>query len=143
MPTSDSTAFSLETAQNLLRQFICIERLPADAIPDRSPVRQALFMVREHSDHQIFGICADTLEQAIATLTSYLNALGYETAPSLTALPAIAGPAYLKYNPKTARCHADTYIGEHRGVLVSCQSAYDGDVNETFGHLPLDLFHMG
>jgi len=37
-------------------------------------------------------------------------------------------------------CYMKPYEGLHRVVLVACQSTYDGDVNETFGHLPLDLF---
>jgi hypothetical protein len=93
--------------------------------------------MRDHSDYQILGVCADTAEQAIAALHTYLQAFG------LTDLPvpaAIAGVVYLKYNPKTGLCYLKPYEGEHRGVLVSCQSAYDGDVNETFGHFPLDLF---
>jgi hypothetical protein len=139
MSASNSTVLTPDAAQKLLRRFICIQQ-PGAVMPDRPLVRQALLLVREHSDYQIFGICADTLEQAIAALTAYLNALGYEAVPDLETLPPVEGAAYLKYNPKTARCHTDTYIGDHRGVLVSCQSAYDGDVNETFGHLPLDLF---
>ncbi|NES92001.1 DUF1824 family protein, partial [Okeania sp. SIO2B9] len=36
--------------------------------------------------------------------------------------------------------HLESYIGEYRGVLVSCQSAEDTGINGTYGHLPLDLF---
>jgi hypothetical protein len=105
---------------------------------DFAQVRQALFQVVEHSDYQIFGICADSAPQAARALKSYLMVLGYSNLPDLLPLPD--SPTYLKFNPKSGRLHADTYVGEHRGVLVSCQSAYDGDVNETFGHLPLGLF---
>ncbi|HEY9658957.1 MAG TPA: DUF1824 family protein [Allocoleopsis sp.] len=45
----------------------------------------------------------------------------------------------MKFNPNASSCYADSYTGEHRGVLVSCQSADDG-INEMYGHLPLDLF---
>lgn len=133
----DSGTLSLEAAIALLRQFLCVDRLPPEQIPANSLVQQALHQVREHSDYQIFGICADSTTVAIAALHSYLAALDYAERPTTE---AIAGPVYLKFNPQTGRCHLDTYTGDHRGVLVSCQSADDGDVQETFGHLPLDLF---
>jgi hypothetical protein len=100
-------------------------------------VRESLLLVANHSDYQIFGVCADTAVEAAATLRAYLSALSYEEMPEIS---AIEGPVYVKFNPKTGRCHTDPYSSVHRGVLVSCQSAYDGDVNETFGHLPLNLF---
>ncbi|MBM0741907.1 DUF1824 family protein [Phormidium sp. CLA17] len=128
---------NLEAAQTLLRQFICIEQVPADQIPTSEAIRSAVCQVRDRSDYQIFGICADTASQAIATLHHYLAALGYSARPQPD---AIAGSVYLKFNPKTDRCHLDIYTGTHRGVLVSCQSADDEDVNETYGHLPLNLF---
>jgi hypothetical protein len=141
--TSQSPPLTLDEAQRLLRQFTCLDRLPpTESLPTYDQVRHALLQVREHSDYQIFGICADGLESASLALLTYLRALGYEDQPQLSAanVAAATGPVYVKYNAKNGRCHVDTYGGEHRGVLVSCQSAYDGDVNETFGHLPLDLF---
>ncbi len=133
----DTSSLTRAEAIALLRQFICIDRLPPAQIPAKPVIRQALQQVREHSDYQILGICADTTEAAIAALHTYLAGLDYPERPTPD---AIAGPVYLKFNPKTGLCHLDTYVGTHRGVLVSCQSAYDGDVQETFGHLPLDLF---
>lgn len=106
-------------------------------MPPSAAVQQALHLVREHSDYQILGICAETTTQAIAALHSYLTAFGYTKLPQPT---QIEGVVYLKYNPITGLCYVKPYQGSHRGVLVSCQSAYEGDVNETFGHLPLDLF---
>ena len=100
-------------------------------------VREALLLMRDQSDYQILGICADTAHQAIAALHAYLQAFGFSDLPQ----PApIEGVVYLKHNPKTGLCYMKPYEGSHRGVLVACQSAYEGDVNETFGHLPLDLF---
>lgn len=126
-----------ETAQKLLRQFLCVDQLHQDQIPGKEEVQTALLFMREHSDYQILGICANSAEDAIAALYSYLIAFGLSK-PSQPAL--VHGAVYLKYNPKTGLCYMKPYEGTHRGVLVSCQSAYDGDVNETFGHLPLDLF---
>ncbi|MDX2230778.1 MAG: DUF1824 family protein [Leptolyngbyaceae cyanobacterium bins.349] len=125
------------TAIALLRQFICIDQMPVERMPAKATVQQAILLMRDHSDYQILGICADTAAVAIAALHSYLKAFGFSELPQPE---AIAGVVYLKYNPKTGLCYLKPYEGEHRGVLVSCQSAYDEDVNETFGHLPLDLF---
>ncbi|XGV97013.1 MAG: DUF1824 family protein [Leptolyngbya sp. BL-A-14] len=136
MTTLDSGNLTVEAAQTVLRQFLCVERSPGTT-PEAALVRQALLLVAAHSDYQILGICADTVEQATIALQSYLAALGYKTIPEVTLLE---GPVYVKFNPKTNRCHVAPYMGSYHGVLVSCQSAYDGDVNETFGHLPLDLF---
>jgi hypothetical protein len=124
-------------ATTLLRQYTCIDRLPPEQIPDAQTTRDALMLVREHSDYQILGICAESLAAGQAALHSYLTALGYQFKPEV---PAIDGPIYIKYNPKRRSCHSDKYVGEHRGVLVSCQSDYDEDINELFGHLPLNLF---
>ncbi len=131
----------IETACGLLRQFICTE--PAPETTNADLVRQAVRIVADHSDYQILGICADSLTDAAAALQHYAAALGYEIPAAIQPAaiqPAVVGPIYVKFNPKTMRCHTDSYIGVHRGVLLSCQSAYDRDVNETFGHLPLDLF---
>ncbi len=100
-------------------------------------IRQALLLVVSQSDYQILGICADTATPGILALKTYAQALGYPE-PNLN-LANIPGSVYIKYNPKTGLCYLDSYIGEHRGVLVSCQSA-SGGINQMFGHLPLDLF---
>ncbi|MBW4583053.1 MAG: DUF1824 family protein [Tildeniella nuda ZEHNDER 1965/U140] len=136
MPSLDSENLTLDSAQAVLKQFICVERSTA-AVPEAALVRQALLLVAAHSDYQILGICADTIAEATAALTAYLLALGYEAKPDV---PTLEGSVYVKFNPKSDRCHVAPYNGTHRGVLVSCQSAYDSDVNETFGHLPLELF---
>jgi hypothetical protein len=126
-----------DEAVKLLRLFTCIDRLTPDKIPDHATIRSALTIVRDHSDYQILGICADDQTQAKATLDSYIQAFGYKFFPEI---PPVEGAIYVKYNPKLRSCHSDAYIGEHRGVLVSCQSSYNDDINELFGHLPLDLF---
>jgi Domain of unknown function (DUF1824) len=141
-PTLATPDLSLEAALAALRQLVSDELLPTTPAPvvPSATLRAALALVREQSDYQIFGICADSIAQGQQALASYLTALGYGDAP---AVPAAEGPVYIKYNPKLQRCHSDAYTGHHRGVLVSCQSAYDGDISETFGHLPLDLFDAG
>jgi Domain of unknown function (DUF1824) len=131
---SDSMPLDRETAHQLLKQF---EKSGTKPSPDRTSIRQALLQVASQSDYQMLGVCADTLEQGIRALAGYAEALGYR--PNL-GLEAIEGAVYIKFNPTSAQCYATSYDGEHRGVLVSCQSAEEEDINEMYGHLPLDLF---
>jgi hypothetical protein len=125
-------------ATKLLRLYTCIDRLAPAQIPNPQTTRDALMLVREHSDYQILGICADSLTVGQTVLHQYLEALQYQFKPEV---PPIDGPIYIKYNPKRRSCHSAKYVGEHRGVLISCQSDFDEDINELFGHLPLDLFN--
>jgi hypothetical protein len=137
MTTFDPTSLTIATAQKLLRQFLCIERIPASVLANKATIRSALLLVAEASDYQIFGICADNATQAITALQNYLQALDY---PFPSERPEMAGSIYIKFNPHTRKFLAEPYTGQHRGVLISCQSADPNGINETFGHLPLDLF---
>ncbi len=138
MSSQASNNLTVQQAQDILRQFICLEREPSSPQLDYATVRDALRLVVDRSDYQIFGICADNTDQGQQALYSYLNALNRDERPDIVA--ATSDSVYIKYNPKTGLCRAEPYTGNHRGVLVSCQSAYDDDINETFGHLPIDLF---
>ena len=137
MPTPNSTQLTLQEAQELLKQFNCIENKSINSESEKDLIRQALLLLTEHSDYQILGICADTAVQGLSALKTYSEALGYQ--PNLNLTP-IDGSVYLKFNPKSGLCYLDSYTGNHRGVLVSCQSAYADGINEMYGHLPLDLF---
>jgi hypothetical protein len=134
---SNSEELTVKAAQQLLRQFMCIDLGASAEGLDHDQVQAALQLVAKASEYQILGVCADDIATGTQALYAYLTALGYEEKPEV---PEIEGAIYIKYNPRLNRCHAEGYIGEHRGVLVSCQSAYEEDINETFGHLPLDLF---
>lgn len=123
-------------ADRLLKQFDGLSPLQSAQI-DRDLVRAALRQVVAQSDYQIFGVCADSLDQASLALQGYTTALGYHPQCNL---PPLAGSVYLKYNPRSGLCYADTYRGEHRGVLVSCQSAEPEGLNQMYGHFPLDLW---
>ncbi|MBC7825617.1 MAG: DUF1824 family protein [Candidatus Parcubacteria bacterium] len=136
--SSQVSSLTIQTAQELLRQFICLDREPSSPELDYATVREALFLMVDRSDYQIFGICADNASKGQQALHSYLAALQRDERPEVQATTDDA--VYVKYNPKTGLCRAEPYTGNHRGVLVSCQSAYDDDINETFGHLPIDLF---
>jgi Domain of unknown function (DUF1824) len=124
-------------AHRLLKQWDCTAQ-PQPSDTERDAIHKALILLTKHSDYQILGICADSAGQGIQALNDYAIALSLPIPESWPNLPP--GPVYLKLNPKLGRCYADTYPGEHRGVLVSYQSAYDDGINEMYGHLPLDLF---
>ena len=127
---SDALANDLEAACRLLRQS------QADSPPSPA-LQQALKRVTESSDLQILGICVDSLTRGRQVLAAYAAALAL---PQPTAEFAdLAGAVYVKFNPR-GQCYASPYNGSERGVLVSCQSAEESDVNELFGPLPLDLF---
>lgn len=145
MSTSNHPVLSLKQAHQFLKQFDCPtpakgigeEANTADLQGNQLYTRRALLLVAHQSDYQIFGVCADSLGQGYAALERYANALGYESKLSFT---PITGAVYLKFNPKSGLCYADQYMGDRRGVLISCQSADMNGLNEIYGHLPLDLF---
>jgi Domain of unknown function (DUF1824) len=105
-------------------------------------LREALGALSALADYQIFGICADTTTQAALVLESYLKALDQELPmPEIESTESLATTGiYLKFNPRTARCHADVYTGAERGVIVSFHSPEFGEINDTYGNLPLDLY---
>jgi hypothetical protein len=137
MSTQNSTCLSIEAAQRILAPFNCKQPKSVNSEEEKALVRQALLLLTRMSDYQILGICADNLAQGLLALETYSQSLGYEATLDS---PAIEGSVYIKFNPKTGLCYLDSYAGHHRGVLVSCQSAYDEGINEMYGHLPLDLF---
>jgi len=120
----------LEAACQLLRQS------RADS-PPSAALQQALQQVAQSSDLQILGICVDSLATGRQVLAAY--AAGLNLPPPTSAFADLAGAVYVKFNPG-GQCYASPYSGSERGVLVSCQSAEESDVNELFGPLPLDLF---
>jgi hypothetical protein len=137
MSTQNSTPLTISAAEALMKPFNCISVQPVVSDSEKEKLRQALALLAEHSDYQIFGICANTAAQGLSALKTYAQALGYQ--PNLDLTP-IEGAVYIKYNGNSGLCYIDSYTGEHRGVLVSCQSSFEGGINEMYGHLPLDLF---
>lgn len=145
---SSPTVLTLAEADRLLKQFSCLKPADNQSEQDGSGddssdgssdrlLRQALLQVVAESDYQMLGICADSIEQGQKALVSYAKALGYSS--SLEVQP-IDGPVYIKFNSRAMSCYASPYEGEHRGVLVSCQSPDGEGINEMYGHLPIDLF---
>lgn len=137
MSVQNLSNLTVQEAHKILKVFDCLRIDSSEDAPDKDSIRQALLLVSELSDNQILGVCADTTEQGIKALKTYATALGYEVNKNLA---PIDGSVYIKFNPKTNLCYLNPYIGEHRGVLVSCQSANEDGINEMYGHLPLDLF---
>jgi hypothetical protein len=103
----------------------------------KAAIFNALTIVLDESEYQLLGICAESHNEGMLALQQYLVAFGEEDHPTCT---DPGKPLYIKYNTKTQTCYSEPYDGHHRGVIVSCQSNYDDGVNETFGHLPLNLF---
>lgn len=137
MEASSSASLTFSEAHQLLKQFDCVTPLSHLAPPERAQLQQALLLVASQSDYQMLGICADSLKTGQAALETYTQALGYSFDSELT---PIEGAVYIKFNPKAGSCYVSSYEGEHRGVLVSCQSANETGHNEMYGHLPLNLF---
>ena len=137
MTTQNSNNLNIQSAQLLLKPFNCLEPKSITSESEKALIRQALLLLAEHSDYQILGICADTTEQGLLALTTYSTALGYD--PKLD-FATVEGAIYLKFNPNTGLCYLESYTGTHRGVLVSFQSSEVGDINDMYGHFPLNLF---
>jgi hypothetical protein len=132
---------NLENALKLLHSFSCTPAKQIMSEAEKEELRQAICMVVELSEWENLGICAETTDQAIATLNSYLKALGYEP---ITAIEEIlseksANAVYLKYNSQKNTHYLDSYSGGYRGVLISCQGEND-QITGTYGHFPLDLY---
>lgn len=125
----------IDTAMDASNLLSSVNKLPAEL--SRELVYEALTLVLDGSEYQLIGICAENHAEGALALQQYLAAFGYEIEPTFV---DPGQPIYIKYNSKTEGCYAKPYDGDHRGVIISCQSSYDDDVNETFGHLPLDLF---
>lgn len=113
--------------------------------PNPSPIeseaiRTALASLAAQASYLTLGICAETATEAIAALNQYLAALNSDLAIEAAGLPAVGGAVYVKFNTRSQQLYGDRYGGSDRGVLVSTQGDYDGQICGTYGHFPLDLF---
>jgi hypothetical protein len=134
MSSADLSSLTPAEAHRILKQF---DGFGSTVSAPIALVKQSLLLLANRSEHQMLGVCADTLAQGIQALAHYSEALGYS--PDLNLNP-VAGAVYIKFNPMAGKCYASPYEGQHRGVLVSCQSSEEDGINEMYGHLPLDLF---
>ena len=134
------TEITVEQAQNILQQFSCTEIKPIESEAEKSLLQEALKLITSLSDYQNIGICAETVAEGLASLESYLKALGYEIPLDNANIPALEGSVYIKCNTNKQSYYFDSYKGEYRGVLVSCQSSVNDSISGTYGHFPLNLF---
>jgi uncharacterized protein with PIN domain len=137
--TMPETTESLTTKQTqaILAPFNCIEPKTIQTSAEKLAVQQAVLQLVKVTDNQIFGILADSLEQATQALNSYTQVIGHQPPAEIS---PCSDAVYLKFNPRSGLCYASPYTGEHRGVLISFQSDTADGLNEMCGHLPLDLF---
>lgn len=133
------TALTISEAQKILNSFSCTAVKTIESPIQKEKLRQALLLITGLSDSENLGVCADNAAQGFAALKSYLAALGYNANLKEVELSEAPEPIYIKYNTRKLSHYCDRYIGDYRGVLVSCQSE-DDEINGTYGHFPLDLF---
>lgn len=136
-----SDQLAIAEAEKILKEYSCLQIKTVDSISEKKTLQQALLTLAKNSDYQMLGVCADQLDAGKTALISYLQALGYTpNLPEQLVNNQIDGAIYIKFNGMKQTYHSDSYQGEYRGVLVSCQSSDPQMVNGTYGHLPLNLF---
>lgn len=133
-------SLTISNAQKILNEYTCLNLKSVQSADDKEKVHQALQTLIEASDYQLLGICANSPSEAMKALTAYLQVLGYAIPSDFKPNLEVAGAIYLKFNGLKQTCHLDSYQGDYRGVLISCQSSDPEGVNGTYGYLPLDLF---
>lgn len=141
MSTQNTHNLTVDEAEKILNEFTCQNLKLVESPEKKALTRAAILLLANFSDYQMLGICASASTEAFSALESYLEALGYHTTlMDYSTFNSIEGPVYLKFNGLRESYHLDSYTGEYRGVLVSCQSSDAAGINGTYGHLPLDLF---
>ncbi len=130
----------LTEARKILDQYSCTEQKSVNSQQEKEQLQTAIQQITKESEWENLGICANNTQEAIKALKDYLTALGYETnGVNLENISEVKAPVYIKFSTKQMALYQDTYTGEYRGVLVSCQ-AEDDLIAGVYGHLPLDLF---
>ncbi|MFZ4665337.1 MAG: DUF1824 family protein [Prochlorotrichaceae cyanobacterium] len=131
-------SIAIEPALTLLRDFSCLTPRIVASDEEKQALRQAISQVVQLSEWQNIGICADTIPQALQALVAYLTGLGANCIPEMPTDISVSTAIYLKYNSQKQSYYIDSYKGEYRGVLLSCQGSEE--VVGTYGYFPLDLF---
>lgn len=140
MSTPKPTTLSLEEAQQILKNFTCLDMQSLASPLQKQELRQAILLVASLSDYQMLGVCASSTDEGFLALKTYLTALGYQPVLDPKSAASFTNSVYIKFNTLKGSYYVDSYTGSYRGVLVSCQSASESGISETYGHLPLDLF---
>jgi hypothetical protein len=132
-----SNNLTINDAERILWELSDLDNETA-TLDHRSQICEALDYLTSQADYLIFGVCADTVAEALLVLKKYTSYFHYEL-PSGD-LPLINDGVYLKYNPRRPRYHCDSYKGNYRGVLLSFHTDFTDGYSGTHGHFPLDLF---
>jgi hypothetical protein len=133
-------SMTVERALAILKSYSCLEVKLVQSEADKKELQTAIKKIVDLSEYENLGICADSLELAFESLSNYLKALGYENALDIASLPPQEKAVYLKFNTQKNSHYLDSYDGDYRGVLISCQSE-DDKISGTYGYFPLDLFN--
>lgn len=133
---------TFEDAQKVLAGFNGLDMVPSLAPEQRVLIQRALQILAQNTDSCIFGVCADTLEQALNTLNQYATGLSYELpeGPDLRGNLNGNHGVYVKCNIQSGLFYASVYENKQRGVLLSYQSIEHPELVPLYGHLALDLF---
>lgn len=140
MSTQNHTALTFKTAQQILKDFTCLDMQCVASPLKKQELRQAILLVASLSDYQMLGVCASSTDEGFFALQTYLTALGYQAVLNPNSFASFTSSVYIKFNTLRGSYYVDSYIGTYRGVLVCCQSSDEAGISETYGHLPLDLF---
>lgn len=140
MNQQNQASLTVEKAEKILKEYSCTDIKLVELDSEKALLRQALQLIVDLADYVNFGICAETTEQGFKALQEYLNGLGYNVSLDTQKTTEIPGSVYIKFNTNKQSYYLDSYTGNYRGVLVSCQSSAREDISGTYGHLPLDLF---
>ena len=139
MSTEKETNLTVEEALKILREYSCTQIKTPSSQAEQEQLQQAVILITSLSEWENLGVCADNAKVGFAALASYLKALGYEADFDSASIPASEDPVYIKFSTQRMSHFLDSYSGEYRGMLISCQ-AEDEAIAGTYGHLPLDLF---
>ena len=139
MSVSQQTDLTLDKALKILKSYDCVQVTNTEPLIELEELRNSLLLITNLSSSQNLGICADNFQQGFAVLTSYLEALGYQSNLKQDNVSQSSEPVYLKFSTQKMSYYSSEYTGEYRGVLVSIQSD-DDLIAGTYGHFPLDLF---
>ena len=129
----------LHQAIYLLKQYSDIVPKTVDSEVEKQRLRSAVKLLVNQADAQNFGICASNAKEALNTLSSYLQALGYEFNDFSNTI-SNSEAVYLKFSTERMSYHISSYDGEYRGVLITIFSENQEEILGTYGHLPIDLF---
>ena len=140
MSTQNPTTLTVEAAQQILKDFTCLDMQSVASPLEKQALREAILLVASLSDYQMLGVCAASTDEGFSALATYLKALGYQAVLDPSAFASFTGSVYIKFNTLKGSYYVDGYPGTYRGVLVSCQFSSEDGVSGTYGHLPLDLF---